>query len=325
MKKRWLGLYLVGVMSFGQASQSVAADSKKEGEALNEEGRALSRVGKWDEARKKFEASYAKVGTPGVLFNLAWAEKNLKQYKAALKHFRLYLALPLTEKVTASARTDASKYSEECVANLCTLEVHGASKVSVDGESLTEVEPGGHKVVMDGARGSKSKDITCAAGQTVVVEYEEKASGPLVAPAPTMTSTVPPRIPDPPPVERMERGSWAVPAVLAGVGAVGLGVGFGLGAAASSEKDAAIASAALGPCADRASASCTSLRDGKSSANGLSSGAVVGYVAGGAFLTGALIATLVMRPWAERPVAQVQIMPVVGSGQTGLLIQGSFK
>ena len=119
-----------------------AGDAKQEGEALNNEGRALSRAGKWDEARKKFEASYAKVGTPGVLFNLAWAEQNLGMHRAALKHYRLYLELPPTEKITAEARANAQKFAGECAAKLCTIEVRGATKVTIDGEAPSEREVG---------------------------------------------------------------------------------------------------------------------------------------------------------------------------------------
>jgi hypothetical protein len=298
-----------------------AGDAKQEGEALNNEGRALSRAGKWEEARKKFEASYAKVGTPGVLFNLAWAEQNLGMHRAALKHYRLYLELPPTEKITAEARANAQKFAGECAAKLCTIEVRGASKVTIDGEAPSEREVGEHTVTMDGSQGPKSKSVSCAAGQTVVVEYEEKSAGtPPVVPVPSATTSGSVRPPDPPPVEG-ERGSWVLPGVLAGVGVVGLGVGIGLGAGSGSATSSGRTLFQAGACADLTAPLCATARDKESSAKTLSTGSVVGYVVGGGLLAAAAITALVIAPWKARETrAGLSFSPSVGGGT----LQGTF-
>ena len=322
MKHRWLGFWLIGAMGLGSVSGAAAADPKKEGEILNDEGRALSRAKKWDEARKKFEASYAKVGTPGVLFNLAWAEQNLGQYRAALRHYRVYLELPPTEKITAQARADAQKYAGECAAKLCTFYVRGATKITVDGEAPGELEPGSHKLEMEGSQGPKSKTLACAAGEKVAVEYEEKSA--VVAPIPVPSSTGTTRPPDPPPTERMEKGSWVVPGVLAAVGAVGLGVGVGLQLSATSARDEARTLQQPGVCVDRASASCVALQDSLDSASGQRTGASIALVGGGVLVGAAVISALVIRPWETRVIREGYVLPMMGPGLGGAAVGGRF-
>jgi hypothetical protein len=291
---------------------------------LNNEGRALSRAGKWDEARKKFEASYAKVGTPGVLFNLAWAEQNLGMHRAALKHYRLYLELPPTEKITVEARANAQKFAGECAAKLCTIEVRGATKVTIDGEAPSEREVGEHTVTMEGSQGPKSKSVTCAAGQTVVVEYEEKPAGaPPVVPVPSATTSGSVRPPDPPPPVEGERGSWVLPGVLAGVGVVGLGVGVGLGLSASGKKSDVLAASASRPC-DVSGTGCATVESDFSSGKSMAVVSVVGYALGGAALVGAVVAALVEKPWAERRERKASLSPWVGNGSGGLFVTGGF-
>lgn len=285
----------------------------------------MARAGKWEEAKKKFEGAYAKVGTPGVLFNLAWAEQNLGQYRSALKHYRLYLSLPPTEKITAEARGNAQKFSAECASKLCTIEVRGATKVTVEGEGPADVEPGTHKVEMEGPKGPKSKTVTCKPGETVTVEYEEKADT-VVVPVPSATTTTTSRPPDPPPPEVGEKGSWIVPGVLAGVGLVGLGVGVGLGVASQGKADDVAALEQRGVCSDPNGAECATLRDARSSTNSIGTGAVIGYVAGGTLLGAAVVAALVIQPWEtrRRATGSPSVLPVLGQGFGGVSVAGRF-
>ena len=304
--------------AFTVPAQAAPVDPRKEGDRLNDEGRALSRAEKWEEARVKFEGAYARLGSPGVLFNLALAEMHLGQYKVALKHFRIYLALPATDKVTKEGREKGSKFVAECVAKLCTFDVHGATKVTVDGEAPTEVEPGSHKVDMEGLQGAKSKTLTCAAGERVPVEYEEKAVVVAAVPVPSASSAGTTRPPDPPPTERTETGSWLVPGVLAGVGVVGLGVGIGLSAASASANTDA--QGMIAQCAPGNSSGCAALREADSKTTTVGTGGIVGYVAGSAFLGAAVVAALVSQPWRERPVSAVRVVPSFG----GVAFVGTF-
>jgi len=302
-----------------------AAKSLSE-DALNNEGRALGKAGKWEEARKKFEAAYGKVGSPGPLFNLAWAEQNLGMHRAALKHYRIYLELPPTEKISADARANAQKYASECAAKLCTFEVRGATKVTIDGEAPAEVEPGSHKIEMDGAQGPKTKTSTCAANERVLVEYEEKSALPVatVAPTATGTATGTSTVPTPPPSERSEKGSWVVPGVLAAVGVVGLGVGIGLQVSATGARDNALALQQPGVCADRASAGCVALQDGLDSASGQRTGAAIAMIGGGVFVGAAVVSALVIKPWQTRVVRDGRLAPLLAPGTAGLAVGGKF-
>ncbi len=323
--KRRLNTWLWLVAGASIATSSVAwagpnAGDAKRAEALNAEGRALSRAGKWAEARGKFAEAYAKVGTPGPLFNLAWAEQNLGHYKVALGYYRTYLALPTTEKVTAQGRADAQRYSVECAAKLCTFDVRGATKVTVDGEAPTEVEPGEHRIEMQGIEGAKISAMACRAGEVVVVEYPVTKVGPaIVVPPPARASAKPPA-----PVE-MERGSWIVPGVLGGIGVVGVGVGLGFGAAASSRADAVVTEARSAPCADFRSPACTELQSRIDGGKSLNTGAIVGYVVGGTFLVGAVIATVVTRPWeVHEKRRSLPLVPSVSPEGAGFVVTGRF-
>ncbi|MFO0640626.1 MAG: tetratricopeptide repeat protein [Polyangiaceae bacterium] len=314
------------IASTGVAGEA-KADPKKEGDALNDEGRALSRAGKWDEAKKKFEAAYGKVGSPGPLFNLAWAEQNLGEFRAALKHYRVYLALPPTEKISADARAKAERLAGECSAKLCRFEVRGASKVKIDGEAPGDVEPGSHKIEMEGPQGPRTKTVTCAANEEVLVKYEEeKAAVPAVVPSASAVPSATTRPPDPPPAERTEKGSWVVPGVLAGVGIVGLGVGVGLGVASGSKADEVAKLEAEKPCRDPNGAECVRLTDLRSSTNGLATASVIGYVAGGALAGAAVVAALVIRPWeSHKQTGSVpRVVPAVGQGFAGVSLDGRF-
>ncbi len=317
--KRWTAA--IGLLFLFHTSEAFA-DTPAEAEAKVrfEEGNVLWAHNKYEEARLKYVQAYAVLRFPGVIFNLGRAEMTVGHNEQAYVLFRDYLKLPQTD---LERSLTAKKYVAELSKKVSFLSVSAATpagtKVLVDGRVAGEtpltdpivVTPGNHDVVLKYADREKKTPVSCPLQETVTVELlpEAKAlGGPL-----------------PPPIERTEKSSWVVPAVLAGVGVIGLGVGFGLGAAASSEKDSVLTKAAQAPCVDRTSPSCETLRDTKSSANGLSTGAVVGYVGGSAFVLGAIISAIVLRPWAEHSVAQVQILPTVGTGQAGLLIQGSFK
>lgn len=166
---------------------------------------------------------------------------------------------------------------------------------------------------MSGAQGVRKANVVCTAGTPLVLDYDPKPA--IVSPPPKEID----RPIVPPPQERMEKGSWLVPGILAGVGVVGLGVGFGLGSAAiSSEKDAGNS---VPTCTVTNPAGCSALRDADDRATSLSTGAVIGQVIGIAGLTGAVVSVLIIRPWEERPSAtRVTFVPGFGGGS----IVGSF-
>ena len=299
---------LVVALTTTSAFAAPSPEALAQGTALHNRATELLGQQKYREAAQAFLEAYGKNASPNELFNAARAEMTAGRNKEALKLFNTYLDLPATDRVATEFRKEAAEKAAVCQASLCAIDVRGATESWVDGQKAPGIfyaEPGAHEVMMQGdAPAPKIVKVTCVAKQTLLVEYDEKKpKGPITG--------------DPPPAVT-EKGSWLVPGVLAGVGVVGLGVGIGLGAASiSAEKDAATS---FPTCTATNPAGCASTRDAESSANGLATGAVIGQIVGFAALGGAVIATLVVRPWEERAKAHVRLVPNLG----GASLIGTF-
>lgn len=292
--------------------------AETEAKARFEEGNKAWAAGKHEEARLKYVQAYAVLKFPGVLFNLARAEMTVGRDVEAYKLFRDFLKMPQTDLDRSML---ARKYYGELAKKVSLVTVSATTpkgtKVIIDGVDSGEtplaepivVAAGTHDIVLRYADKEKKSPVSCPLSQTVTVELEvkdDKGPGPIT----------------PPPGEKGEKGSWLVPGVLAGVGVVGLGVGIGLGAASGSATSDGKALAQGGACADQSSARCAEAKDKESSASGLATGSIVGYVAGGALLAAAVVSAVVIAPWKERPKrgTSLWVSPTVGGGAFG----GSF-
>jgi tetratricopeptide (TPR) repeat protein len=283
--------------------QQAAAHHKEAGDLLA--------AGKYVEAAKKYLEAYAKSANPNELFNAARAEQVRGRHKEAVKLFKTYLSLPETDRVAAEHRQEASKLVAESESKLCKIDVR-AREAWVDGEKASGVviaAPGEHEVLMNEDAGPKTKKVTCRVGEVTMVAYDETAAKGAGEPKVPIT---------PPPKVETETGSWLVPGVLAGVGLVGVGVGVGLGLASiSAEKEASDQSVA---CRGGSPAACETVRSADGRASSLATGAVFGQVGGALFLGGAVVATLVIRPWEPRPKVKVSVAPTLG----GAAVLGTF-
>lgn len=303
-----LGVVLTATPAFAGPSPEAIA----QGTALHNRATELLGQQKYREAAQAFLDAYGKNASPNELFNAGRAEMLAGRNKEALKLFRTYLDLPATDRVATEFRKEAAEKAATCQASLCGIDVRGASEAWVDGQKATGVvytDPGAHEVMMQGDQPNpKTRKVTCVAQQTLLVEYDEqKPKGPITG--------------DPPP-KTTERNSWVLPGVLAGIGVVGLGVGISTALVAGGKDGDLEKAATPGACADRASATCTPLKDTASSASTMSAVSLVGYVSGGVFLAGAVVSALVLEPWKERPAKTtgVRLVPSVG----GLWAVGSF-
>ena len=295
-------------------------DAKRpQAEALNEEGKALAKKKDYAAARDKFLQAYALFPVPNMMFNAARMDHLRGEYADAFRAYRMYLALPESERVKAADRKDAEAFSADCDRKICHLEVHGTRTFKVDTKPITEpfvVGVGTHVIAMDGPRGPKTSEVSCHGGAALLVaEYEPKAE--VVPPAPH-PKVFPPATPEP-----TERGSWLVPGVLAGVGVVGVGLGAGLGLVASGKKSDVIRAAGNPPC-DAGGGGCAETESSYASGKSLAIVSVVSYAVGGAALIGAVVATLVEKPWAERRLRSVSVAPWISSGTGGLVLAGGF-
>jgi len=307
MKNRWAFAAFVAAFTLASPVLAQSADfPTREGAERFAEGNKLFTEQKYEAARLKYLEALAVAKSKNLLFNLAKTEGKLGRWADAYGHYRAYLAF---KDLSVEDRLEAEKISHELEGKIGRLHVvaPAGSHVQVDGRDLGEapfpeavgVETGPHVVKW----GTEQKSVTCGAGVVVEVKFEKGGDTPVT----------------PPPKPNEERGSWLVPAVLAGVGVVGMGVGVGLGAASASKGDDTIALFAAGACRPLGSAACQAAQDTESSGSSLATGSVVAYVAGGAFLGAAVISALVVKPWATRE-AKVAFVPGIG----GAMITGKF-
>ena len=310
---------LAGTMAFSRVASADATTEQKrvQAEALNAEGKALAVKKDFVGAREKFLQAYAVWPVPGMLFNAARTDQVRGEYADAWGLYRTYLALPASERVTAKDRKDAEQYAGECEAKICRLDVRGAKRFTVDGKTRPEpyvVAVGQREIVMEGVNGTRKASVVCMAGTPLIVEYEPPKVD--VAPPPKLLPPI-----TPPPVEKMETGSWVVPGILAGVGVVGIGVGAGLGLAAGSERSFLAKNPAT---CNSAGVQCPANRDAYDSGRTLGTASIVGYAVGGAALLVAVIVTSVSRPWQERPKQAAALTPWMGLNGGGFVVQGGF-
>lgn len=307
MKRAWFAAAaLVAAAAVSHPALAQTADfPTKEGAERFAEGNRLYTEQNFEGARLKYLEALAVAKSKNLLFNLARTESKLARWADAYGHYRAYLAF---KDVSVEERLQTEKLVREIEGKIGRLRISApaGSHVQVDGRDVGEapiadavaVDPGNHVVKW----GTEQRTVASAAGSIQDVVFEKKDDTPIA-----------------PPKGNEERGSWVVPAVLAGVGVVGLGVGVGLGAASSSKGDETIALFQGGACRPLGTASCQAAQDAESSGSTLATGSVVGYVAGGAFLGAAVVTALVMKPWATKET-KVTLVPSLGGG----MLMGSF-
>lgn len=323
MRRRWMALLLVGSLAMARtASADMTLDQKKkQAEALIEEGRTLAKSKDYLGARAKFMQAYAVLPVPNMVYNAARMDHLRGEYAEAYRGYKTYLSLPDSERVSTADRKEAETFSAECDSKICHLEVHGTRTFTVNEKPMSEplvLGAGTHVVKMDGPKGPKTAEVVCHGGAAILVADYSPKPDVVPTPVPKVTPITPP------PQEKMEKGSWLVPGVLAGVGVVGLGVGAGLGLAASGKKsDLETTAATSRPC-NATGGGCSSEESTYSSGKTLGIASAVGYGVGGAALVAAVIATLVERPWADRVRVSAHVVPLLGSGTSGLGLVGSF-
>lgn len=338
--RRWIVLSFLGALTVAEVAHAQPGAVKKrapadtslekkrvQAEALNEEAKRLAKDHKLVEARAKFMEAYSLFPVPGVLFNAARVDHMRGEYADAFDLYSTYLGLPASERVTQADRKDAETLAAECETKICHVEVRGADTFTIDGKPINRslvTSAGSREIKMTGPKGPRTTTERCVGGSKMVVEYEP----PVAVPVPVPVAELPKANPPEPP-KRTETGSWLVPGVLAGVGVVGLGVGIGLGVSQASGVDAAKSLAAGGACQDRASASCKDVEDRFASGRSGATGSYIAYAVGGVGIAGAVITTLVLQPWRERPSARaggatIRLVPVVGQSEQGFFAIGSF-
>mgnify|MGYP003593492458 CR=1 FL=1 len=314
------------------ATSLASAGSARADEAddRHQEGTALSKKGEFEAARIKLLQAASLRPMPKTFLNLCVVEQQMKLEEEAIKHCRAFLAAKDADPATAKTVHDGIFRELEQVTGRVAIEAPKGASVEVDGHLLGVAPFPGPVDLKVGERtlsvGAVSVKIAVRSGQVVTAKLVPEEPAP--APPPAAAPGAPPEPSPPPPREApTERGSWLVPAVLAGVGVVGLGVGGGLALASSgkaSSLDAARATRA-GTCGPTG-AECADLQSAYDAGKGLQTGSYVAYGVGGAALLGAVVVALVKAPWRERRASARStptLVPVLGAAP-GLALQGVY-
>jgi hypothetical protein len=340
------GLASVGVVLslFATAPVVRAGDDPavQQGGALFKEGLRLFAAGDFEHAREKFSKAHALLPkSSAILWNLALAEANSPHAAVdALTHFRAYQHDPNARpKDLSEAETKWIPLLEPQVGE---LQIDGASgaAVKIDGgdagslpfASSVAVAPGPHHVESSAGGDSLARDVSVAAGQTVVVHLTAApAAPPPPAPAaaaapPPPAAPVPSRIDaaSPPPASDAAGSSHSEASPVRLWLTVGLGVasvaslatGIYFGAQSNNDANAAqqIRSGLLPGGCSSPSATCTALTNEINGENVDHTASIGLYVGAGALAAGALASWLFLPKTVE---ARSVALPYFAPGAVG--------
>jgi hypothetical protein len=300
-----------------------------EAQARFQEGLDLADAGKHEPARLKFQEAWSVFKSPAVLYNLARSEQLTGHELEALEHFRLFLRVGATTVSITDAMRDKAKQNAAELARKVgqvAIEVPASARVTVDGKPLEEtpkdpvpVQPGRHTIEATFDGKVRNVSVECVAGTIVKARIDFDTPGAT----------------EPPGEERQHASAarWIVPTVLGVVGLAGIGVGIGLGAKSQSAKtdSETLRSANPGLCTAPVLPSCDTYSSGRSDSKSAATVSYVGYIAGGAFLVGA-VATFIFWPKSKEQTASAPsrgikadaVTPLIGSGTAGVGLQGHF-
>lgn len=308
------------------SGSAVGQEDPRKGQStpIFEEGLKLADRGKNAEALAKFRESYAVYPSPNTLFNIGRTEHLLGKPVEALRDYREAVKNPILNPQMVER---GKKYIAELEKVVGRVEVTGPGGqfVVVNGveyilplKAPLDVEAG--RVVVKGEGIERTADV--GAGELVKVDVSPETSESAPASSSKAQGTPAPLVE--PPRER-EEGFWTtrhtLGVVSAGLAVAGAALGTGLLLAreghVSDAEDAVRANPGL--CTVPSSAACTSYEDSKSSANAAGTGALISYIAAGAFGVGAVV---LLWPSGESKstTGQVRVTPF----GTGLSFSGSF-
>ncbi|MEO7332268.1 MAG: PEGA domain-containing protein [Minicystis sp.] len=339
--QRWYCCGLLALaLGLGAPRESLAQDpapapaQRADAEAAKwlSQGNKAFKDGKFDEAEQAYQKAFAVKKVYDIAGNLAMAEFAQGKSRAAAEHLAFALrSFPITgDPATKDQMQKTYEQSRGAVSALKVSVLPKGAMVYVDGKAAGEapllddvfVEPGKHsiKATLQGY-GEMSKSVEAQKGQSVPVALELKA-------LPKEVVTIKEHVA--PPVKRS-----LVPTFVAGgvavasfiVGGALLGVSSGK-ASEVSDQATAIGNArksclSTSPVYDQGA--CTTLEDTAHAADTMHNAGVAMLVVGGVAAAGAVTWLLLPAP-KPKPTAALTLrpIPVLGPGQAGLLVAGSF-
>ena len=345
-RNRWLSAaVLVATVVLGVPSTSYAVDPKKpppppatsagdDSSPLKylAEGNKAFKAGKLPEAEAAYEQAFARKKVYDIAGNLAMAEAAQGKMREAAEHLAFALRLfPMTGD--PAQREAMQKAFDQMKANVGQIKVKvnvGAAEVLVDGTKVGEtpleddvfVEPGEHTIEAkkeDYKPFSQKVKADKGSTQTVTLTL-------VAAPKPNKEVIVEV------PVQVPQKKRSMIPAIAAGGGAVLFAIIGGglLGASGGKESDALALSKAIGRgrCLGATpDTRCAELESTAYQVSSLGNAGVGMLVTAGILGVGAITYLLLPPPKATSPTTRsgrIQVAPVVGADQGGMIISGAF-
>ena len=275
-----------------------------EAQRLFNEGRALLREGRVEQAAVRFRESLAVVPTVGASLNLGDCEVRLGRFATAYRQFET--AATLAERIDperVSEARDRLKMLSPRVAFLVLRAAGGSpATLSVDGEALPEatthwaVDGGSHVVAARCADGTSDRIVAdVAVGATATRTICEPGRPRIEAATPPGAETKQPAQPTQP-TPRTEARSSALTTVgwtSAGVGGAAVVTGIVLGAVALSKKSTASSDCPTYPRCGQAD--LPRAQSDYDAASGFASGSTVTLAVGAGLLAGGVLLLLLTR------------------------------
>ncbi|MDZ4695656.1 MAG: PEGA domain-containing protein [Deltaproteobacteria bacterium] len=176
---------LLVVAAIGPASAvAQTAKEKARASALLKEGAAFLSDKEYEDALGKFEAAYAVVPSPKILFNVGLANEGLARPVRALRAFNEYLAGATSD--TAERRKEATDHIVVLKTKVALVVIQAdldGAHISIDGEdsgttplsNAIAVEPGNHQIVVQASTGKPwTQAIKALAGSTMRLDATVK-------------------------------------------------------------------------------------------------------------------------------------------------------
>lgn len=300
-----------------------------------EEGLKLADRGKHAEALEKFRQSYALYPSPNTLFNIARTEQLLGKKVDALRDYREALKNPILNPQMVER---GKRFIADLEKTTSRVDVTGptGAKVTVNGVDYMlplsgpiDVEPG--PVVARSEQDGKSvaRSGQAQAGTVLTLDVTPKAAEAPITESKTADAKASTSVFTEPPAAGEDRGFWTTRHTLgvisAGLAVAGAAVGTGFLVAREGHVSDAQDVVRTNPnaCAQPSSPACASYDDAKSSANSAGTGALISYIAAGAFGVGAVVLLWPSGSSSSTTTGQAGRVRVTPMG-TGLSLSGSF-
>ncbi|KYF73864.1 hypothetical protein BE15_09655 [Sorangium cellulosum] len=324
------------------AQQAAAPAVSEETDALTdkarqlyEEGRQAAAAGKWADAHASFLAAWAIKPHYQIASNLGVTCLKLGRNREAAEYLTRYLREAPATKVKERQSAEASL--NEALAKVASVTVQAApqgAEVIVDGVAVGKaplmdpvfLDPGKHEIGarLDGHEPETRSIVATAGGkETAVLQLERTPSAQIGGRVDTSLSPVPGA-----PRDDVRTAVLVGGGIAAGAG-VAAGVVFTLlangraGDAETSRQELIAEGDGYALCPDLNPVKCAELKDTVLAKVDLTNAAFWSFVAGGAIGAGTLVYGLVtMKSSESRPT--VQVVPLLGTGASGLLVSGKF-